>query len=97
MIVRLKIEKIAERLKRQHNVTLVCDDSLIGSLAELSLSRDSGARNIDAFLDQRILPTVSRELLTRMATGIAPAEIHLSSSEGNLVIEFTDRDAALNA
>jgi type VI secretion system protein VasG len=95
LIVRLKIAKIADRLKRQHDVTLVCDDSLIASLAELSLSRDSGARNIDAFLDQRILPTVSRELLTRMATGITPAEIHLASSEeGNLVIEFADRDTA---
>jgi type VI secretion system protein VasG len=96
LIVRLKIAKIAERLKRQHDVTLVCDDTLIASLAELSLSRDSGARNIDAFLDQRILPTVSRELLTRMASGLAPAKIHLASSEeGNLVIEFTDRISAV--
>ncbi|BAO89665.1 type VI secretion system ATPase TssH [Caballeronia cordobensis] len=94
-IVRLKIAKIAGRLKRQHGVTLVCDDSLIASLAELSLSRESGARSIDAFLDQRILPTVSRELLTRMASGAAPAEIRLAQSEeGNLTIEFVDCDEA---
>ncbi|SAK68084.1 protease associated ATPase ClpB [Caballeronia catudaia] len=94
-IVRLKIAKIAARLKRQHDVTLVCDDSLIASLAELSLSRDSGARSIDAFLDQRILPTVSRELLERMASGAAPAEIRLAQpEEGNLTIEFTDRSEA---
>ncbi|SAL61124.1 protease associated ATPase ClpB [Caballeronia cordobensis] len=94
-IVRLKIAKIAGRLKRQHGVTLVCDDSLIGSLADLSLSRESGARSIDAFLDQRILPTVSRELLTRMASGAAPAEIRLAQSEeGNLTIEFVDCDEA---
>ncbi|SAK82072.1 protease associated ATPase ClpB [Caballeronia hypogeia] len=97
-IVRLKIAKITERLKRQHDVTLVCDDSLIASLAELSLSRDSGARGIDAFLDQRMLPTVSRELLTRMATGATPAEIRLSQSEeGNLDIEFVDRGDATQA
>jgi type VI secretion system protein VasG len=94
-IVRLKIGKIAQRLKRQHDVTLVCDDSLVASLAEMSLSRDSGARNVDAFLDQRILPTVSRELLTRMTNGTPPAEIRLASSEdGNLTIEFVDTEPA---
>ncbi|SAK58724.1 protease associated ATPase ClpB [Caballeronia fortuita] len=94
-IVRLKIAKIADRLKRQHDVKLVCDESLIASLAEVCLSRESGARNIDAFLDQHILPTVSRELLTRMANGAAPAGIRLANSEdGNLTIEFIDRDEA---
>jgi type VI secretion system protein VasG len=88
-IVRLKLAKIAERLRRQHDVELVCDDSLIGSMAELCLARESGARNVDAFLNQRVLPAVSRELLIRMANGAAPAKIHLSSSaEGNLTIDF---------
>jgi len=58
----------------------------------LCLSRESGARNVDEFLNQRILPTVSRELLTRMASGAVPARIALSSSpEGNLTIDFIDR------
>ncbi|POR55055.1 type VI secretion system protein VasG [Paraburkholderia eburnea] len=90
-IVRLKLAKVAERLRRQHGVELVCADSLIGSMAELCLARESGARNVDAFLNQRILPSVSRELLTRMASGTAPAKILLSSSaEGNLTIDFLD-------
>jgi type VI secretion system protein VasG len=92
-IVRLKLEKVAERLRRQHDVELVCDDSLVGAMAGLCLARESGARNVDAFLNQRILPSVSRELLTRMAAGTAPAKILLSSSaEGNLTIDFLDRD-----
>jgi type VI secretion system protein VasG len=90
-IVRLKLEKVGERLRRQHDVELVCEDSLIGSMAELCLARESGARNVDAFLNQRVLPAVSRELLTRMAAGSAPAKILLSSStEGNLTIDFVD-------
>ncbi|HEX7932640.1 MAG TPA: type VI secretion system ATPase TssH [Paraburkholderia sp.] len=96
-IVRLKLGKVAERLRRQHDVELVCDDSLIGAMAELCLARESGARNVDAFLNQRILPSVSRELLTRMAAGSAPAKILLSSSaEGNLTIDFVDRDEAVD-
>ncbi|MXN79595.1 type VI secretion system ATPase TssH [Burkholderia sp. 4701] len=92
-IVRLKLAKVAERLRRQHDVELTCDDSLIVAIAELCLARESGARNVDAFLNQRILPTISRELLTCMAAGAAPAKITLSSSaEGNLTIDFVNRD-----
>ncbi|MDR0243569.1 MAG: type VI secretion system ATPase TssH [Burkholderia sp.] len=92
-IVRLKLVKVAERLRRQHDVELNCDDSLIGAMAELCLARESGARNVDAILNQRILPTVSRELLSRMAVGAAPAKIVLSSSaDGTLTIDFVDRN-----
>jgi len=92
-IVRLKLAKIAERLRRQHDVEFVCDDSLVAAIAELCLARESGARNVDAFINQRILPAVSRELLTRMASGTAPAKIKLTSSaEGGLTIDFFDHD-----
>lgn len=92
-IVRMKLAKVAERLRRQHQVELVCDDSLIDAMARLCLARESGARNVDAFLNERILPSVSRELLTRMSAGNAPERIILSSSaEGNLTIDFLDCD-----
>jgi hypothetical protein len=48
---------------------------------------------IDAFLNQRILPAVSRELLARMAAGSVPAGIRLSmATEGNLTIDFIGRN-----
>ncbi|CAN0626555.1 AAA+ ATPase ClpV1 [Burkholderia multivorans] len=94
-IVRLKLAKIAGRLRRQHDVELVCDESLIDAMAERCLARESGARTVDAFLNQRVLPTVSRELLARMATGASAARIVLTSSpEGNLTIDFIDLDEA---
>ncbi|MCG5075954.1 type VI secretion system ATPase TssH [Paraburkholderia tagetis] len=89
-IVRLKLAKVAQRLRRQHNVEFACDDSLIDAMAQRCLERHTGARNVDAFLNQNVLPTVSRELLSRMASGALPARIHLASSpEGNLTIDFT--------
>ncbi|OXI31225.1 ClpV1 family T6SS ATPase [Burkholderia sp. AU16741] len=91
-IVRLKLSKVADRLRRQHDVELACDASLIDTVAELCLARESGARNVDAFLNQRILPNVSRELLARMAAGAAPERIVLSSSaEASVTIDFIDR------
>jgi type VI secretion system protein VasG len=71
-IVRLKLGKLAERLRRQYDIALTCDDVLIDSLAQLCLARESGARNVDALINQRILPAVSRELLDRMASGATP-------------------------
>ncbi len=97
-IVRLKLGKVAERLRRQHDVELTCDEPLIDAMAELCLARESGARNVDAFLNQRILPTVSRQLLARMAGGATPATIALSSSaDGNLTIDFINRENAVGA
>ncbi|WP_425312406.1 hypothetical protein [Paraburkholderia phenazinium] len=91
----MKVAKVAERLHRQYDVTLTCDDALTDSLAQLCLARESGARNVDAFLNQRILPAVSRELLARMAEGVLPAEIRLSMALDNeLVIDFIDRGDA---
>ncbi|CAG4905888.1 hypothetical protein R69919_03331 [Paraburkholderia gardini] len=74
-LVRLKLAKVAERLRHQYDIALTLDDALTDSLAQLCLARGSGARSVDAFLNQRILPAVSRELLSRMAKG--------STSEGS--------------
>jgi type VI secretion system protein VasG len=92
--MRIKLDKIAERLHRQHAVTLTCDDDLIESIAQHCVSRESGARDVDAFLNQRVLPVVSRELLARMATGVTPRHIVLSTGvEGALMIDFVDAPA----
>nr|WP_057925733.1 type VI secretion system ATPase TssH [Burkholderia ambifaria] len=90
-IVRIKLDQIAERLHRQHAVALTCDDDLIDSIAQHCVSRESGARSVDAFLNQRVLPIVSRELLARMASGVVPRQILLSAgTEGALTIDFVD-------
>lgn len=90
-IVRLKLGRVTERLLRQHGVDFVCDDALIGRLAQHCLTRHSGARNVDAFLNQQILPAVSRELLGRMANGNPPAQVRLSpGADGSLVIDFVE-------
>ncbi|KVU08256.1 hypothetical protein WK62_08000 [Burkholderia ubonensis] len=97
-IVRIKLAKVAERLHRQHAVTLTYADDLIDSIAQHCVSRESGARNVDAFINQRILPTVSRELLTRMASGITPHAINLSAdTSGKMTINFVDAPLPVDA
>ncbi|VWD56830.1 type VI secretion system ATPase TssH [Burkholderia contaminans] len=96
-IVRIKLGKIARRLHRQHSVTLTYADDLIESIAQRCVSRESGARSVDAFLNQRVLPVVSHELLARMAEGVTPSEILLSAApDGTMTIDFIDVPRAVN-
>ena len=88
-IVRMKLDKVAQRIERRFNVPLVCEDALIGELVRACQLPDSGARNIDSLLDQQILPVLARELLARAASQQASAAVRLSySDEGGIAVEF---------
>ncbi|WP_211450949.1 type VI secretion system ATPase TssH [Collimonas antrihumi] len=94
-ILRIKLDAIALRLKRQYGIILSCNEGLIDTLAQACLLRESGARNIDSLLNQQILPVVARELLVRLAAGGMPDEVRLSHSpDGNLALEFLPDDTA---
>ena len=88
-IVRMKLARIGERLQRQHGVSLTCAAALLSTLAQACLIRESGARNVDSLLNEKILPVVAREILSRMQTGDVPDETRLGlTEEGDLAIEF---------
>jgi len=90
-IVRMKLDKVVQRIAKRFNASLVCDDSLIAELVRACRTPDSGARNIDSLLDQQILPVLSRELLLRSARGILPDRIRLSCCEAEgVTLEFED-------
>ena len=88
-IVRMKLARIGERLQRQHGVSLTCPAALLSTLAQACLIRESGARNVDSLLNEKILPVVAREILSRMQTGDMPDETRLGlTEEGDLTIDF---------
>ena len=90
-ILRMKLNKVAQRIEGKFGLPLHCDDALIGELVRACQLPDSGARNIDSLLDQQILPVLSRELLMRVAKGNRPEAIRLSySDEGGIAVEFDD-------
>ncbi|ANB74863.1 ClpV1 family T6SS ATPase [Paraburkholderia phytofirmans OLGA172] len=101
-IVRMKLDKVAQRIVHKFGVPLLCEDALVSELVRACQLPDSGARNIDSLLDQQILPVLARELLVRIAghaesratsrRNVSPA-IRLSYSEdAGIVVEF---DAAI--
>jgi type VI secretion system protein VasG len=83
LIVKLKLSKIAKRMKENRNVSFVYEEGLIERIGSRCTEVDSGARNVDHILTNTLLPDLSRELLSRMATGEQIKEVKVSiSGEG---------------
>jgi len=82
-IVRLKLNKVAKRMKENRNVTFTYDDAMVDAIAARCTEVESGARNVDNILSGTLLPEMSRELLSRMASGEKFREIRATlSGEG---------------
>ena len=83
LIVKLKINKIAKRLKENRNVAFSYDEAIIDHIASRCTEVDSGARNVDHILTNTLLPQMSKEILSRMTTGEQFKEIKVTlSGEG---------------
>jgi type VI secretion system protein VasG len=69
LIVKLKMDRIAKRMQENRNVAFIYDEGLIESVAARCTEVESGARNVDHILTNTLLPEMSKELLSRMASG----------------------------
>ena len=69
LIVKLKLDRIAKRMRENRNVSFVYDEVLVESIAGRCREVESGARNVDHILTNTLLPEMSKELLSRMAKG----------------------------
>ncbi len=69
LIVKLKLDRISERMRENRKISFVYDDDVIDSIANRCVEVESGARNIDHILTNTLLPEMSKELLSRMAIG----------------------------
>jgi type VI secretion system protein VasG len=68
-IVRLKLGKVATRMRQNHGIALEYDDTVVQQIASRCTEVESGARNVDHIVTGTLLPEVSRELLGRMVDG----------------------------
>ncbi len=68
-IVDLKMRTVAERLAINARITLNAGSEVADWIAARCTSEETGARNVDAVIQGLVLPMVSHEILTRMATG----------------------------
>jgi type VI secretion system protein VasG len=69
LIVNLKLKSIAKRMMENRRISFTYDEELIENISSRCTEVESGARNIDHILTKSLLPEMSREILSRMASG----------------------------
>jgi type VI secretion system protein VasG len=89
LIVKLKLGRVAKRLKENRNVSFVYDEGLIESIAGRCKEVESGARNVDHILTNTLLPDMSKELLSRMVKGEQMKEVKVSLSGDGFAYDIT--------
>ncbi len=84
-IIRLKLGKIARRLRETHRVTMHYDEAFVDAVAARCTEVESGARNVDNILSNTMLPEVSRLLLEAIAGGELPGAVRVGvDADGEL-------------
>lgn len=81
MIIRLQLEKIAERVAENHRAQFSYDEKLVETIAKRCTDVDAGARNVHNILNNSLLPQMAVEVLSRIAVGEKIKKIHVSVDE----------------
>ncbi len=82
LIIKLQLGKIADRIKTNHNAAFSYDDAVIETVAKRCTDVDSGARNVYNILTGTLLPDMSGEVLSRMASGDGITSVRVGVGEG---------------
>jgi type VI secretion system protein VasG len=90
LIIKLQLGKIKNRISDNHGAQFSYDDSVIETVAKRCTDVDSGARNVYNILTGTMLPDMSGEVLSRMASGQGISKVHVSVGDGEkFVYEIT--------
>ncbi len=88
-IIKLQLKKIEKRIKSNHDAQFSYEDSVIDTVAKRCTDVDSGARNVINILTGSLLPEMSGEILSRMATAERISKINVSvGDDENFVYEI---------
>src|SRR5690606_795316 len=82
LIIKLQLGKIRDRIKDNHGAQFSYDEAVIDTVAKRCTDVDSGARNVYNILTGTLLPEMSGEVLSRMASGDGIKKVHVGVGEG---------------
>lgn len=90
-VAAMKLDKLAQQIQNTHGMQFSCSPELINQIAENCTAVESGARNVDAVVDQALLPSISRQLLLRLGEEDKTyTRLHIQSTpEGEFEIIFS--------
>jgi type VI secretion system protein VasG len=90
-IVALKLESVAKRLMLNHQMELRVDGDVVQYITSQCQMSDSGARMVNAMIEQQILPGIARSVLEFMADDDMPDILTLTlDSHGKIEAIFAD-------
>ncbi len=92
-IVVLKLMKLGKRLMERHKLAFAVAPDVVKQIVNLCTVAQSGARNIDNILDQRLMPEISRQLLGAMAEGKTYTHLFVSGDgQDDFTLNFSQGD-----
>ncbi len=80
-IIRLKLSRIAARVRDNHHAEFDLDDKLVDAVLARCTEVDSGARNVDHILTGTLLPQIAEHVLARMVQGQAVKSIKVRAAK----------------
>ncbi|MDX1927589.1 MAG: type VI secretion system ATPase TssH, partial [Pirellulaceae bacterium] len=87
-ICRLQLSRIEKRIANNHKLPFVFDDAVVKLIVDRCTELESGGRMIDAILTNTLLPSISREMLNRMMSGSAIAQVRVGVENGDFCYLF---------
>ncbi|MCH8542067.1 MAG: type VI secretion system ATPase TssH [Alcanivorax sp.] len=90
-VVALRLDAVAQRLHDAHGLTFRVDEAVIRQLAAQCQVAESGARQVEAVIEQQLMPGLAQQLLTYMADDDMPDLLTLEVNDtGGLSAVFAD-------
>ncbi len=93
-IIDLKLNKVVKRVRDKYRAEFVCQQGLRDEIIRRCDNVASGARLIDAVINNDLLPDVSAKFLEFAMAGKELAEITADARDGKFVFEFTEKAAS---
>ncbi len=89
VIIKLQLGKIEKRIRDNHGATFSYDEAVITEVANRCKEVESGARNVYNILTGTLLPEMSGEFLTRMASGEGVTHAHVGVEDSKFTYKIT--------
>ncbi len=80
-IATMKLAEVSNRFKEHHHVGLEFSSSIINEITRTSYTHHTGARQIDQYIQQKILPSLARHCLELVVKGGKPINLLVKNSK----------------
>lgn len=87
-ICKLQLRRIESRIVENHKVPFEYSEDVVRLIVERCTELESGGRMIDAILTNTMLPSISREMLSRLMNGQKVSRVNVEVQNGELSYLF---------